>query len=82
MNCWVQIRQYRKEVGEMAAKWLQNIGYSQRVFMYGDRSIKNRNNIDDDKRSFYTIFVDNLHKFGFKIEDKFLKLCTPSIDYR
>jgi hypothetical protein len=67
-----------RKAGEQVAKWLQSIGYNQRIFMYGDRSTKNRNNIDDNKRSFYQIFVDSLKKQGFKIEDKFLSH-TPSV---
>jgi len=61
-----------RKAGEQVANWLRSIGYNQRVFMYGDRSTKNRNNIDDDKRSFYQIFVDSIKKQGFVIEDKFL----------
>lgn len=67
-----------RKAGEQVATWLRAIGYNQRVFMYGDRSTKNRNNIDDDKRSFYQIFVDSIKKQGFTIEDKFLQY-APSV---
>lgn len=66
-----------KRAGEKTAAWLKNIGYTGKVFMYGDRSTKNRNNIDDNKRSFYDIFVDQLRTSGFRIEDKFLSLAPP-----
>jgi hypothetical protein len=61
-----------RKAGEQVATWLRSIGYNQRIFMYGDRSTKNRNNIDDDKRSFYQIFTDSIKKQGFQIEDHFL----------
>ena len=61
-----------RKAGDQVGWWLRQIGYNQRVFMNGDRSTKNRNNIDDDKRSFYQIFVDSIKRQGFAIEDKFL----------
>jgi hypothetical protein len=45
--------------------------------MYGDRSTKNRDNIDDNKMSFYQIFTDAIKKYGYQIEDKFLNLAPP-----
>ena len=67
-----------RKSGEQVATWLKSIGYNQRVFMYGDRSTKARNNIDDDKRSFYQIFVDGIKKSGYEVEDKFLSH-APSV---
>lgn len=67
-----------KRAGAKVANYLKNSGYNGSVFMYGDRSTKSRNNIDDDKRSFYEIFTTELKNAGFRIEDKFLSL-APSV---
>lgn len=56
--------------GKKLANYLQSIGYNQKIFLYGDNSTKSRNNIDEDKRSFYQIFIENVSRFGFRIEDK------------
>jgi predicted outer membrane repeat protein len=66
-----------RKAGELTGKWLQTIGYKQKIMLYGDRSTKNRNNIDDDKRSFAQIFTDALKKSGYKVEDKFLNFAPP-----
>jgi len=52
------------------AKWLQRIGYEDKIFIYGDPTTKASNNIDDDKRSFFTLFVGTLNKNGFVVQDK------------
>lgn len=57
--------------GIKVAEYLKDIGYNKTVFMYGDRSTKSRNNIDDDKRSFYDIFTESLKKYDFRIQDNF-----------
>jgi hypothetical protein len=64
--------------GRKIATWLKNIGYTERVFMYGDRSTKSRNNIDDDKRSFFQIVTENIINAGFRVEDKILN-APPSV---
>jgi hypothetical protein len=46
--------------------------------MYGDRSTKSRNNIDDDKRSFYDIFTESIKKEGYRIQDNFINN-APSV---
>ena len=66
-----------RRAGEMTGKWLRDIGYNQEVWMYGDRSVKNANNIDDEKRSFFEIYCDSLRKYGYKIVDKFLRYAPP-----
>lgn len=61
------------KAGKNVGEWLKNIGYNQRVMIYGDRSTKNRNNIDDNKKSFFELFTEGISKEGFRIEDKMLK---------
>lgn len=65
------------KAGKNVADWLKKIGYSQRVLIYGDKSTKARNNIDDNKKSFYDLFTEALSKDGFRIEDKMLKAAPP-----
>jgi hypothetical protein len=67
-----------RKAGELAAKYLKYQKYDSKIYLYGDRSTKNRNNIDDDKRSFAEIFKDSLKKQGFAIQDKFLSL-APNV---
>ncbi len=63
--------------GHHVGKWLKNIDYKQRVLIYGDRSTKNRNNIDENKKSFFELFTEGIAKEGFKIEDKMLSSAPP-----
>jgi hypothetical protein len=64
--------------GRAVVKWLNLIGYNDRVFLYGDRSTKNRNNIDDNKRSFFQIINETIINAGFRTEDKVLSY-APSV---
>lgn len=53
------------KAGEAARTYLENIGYNDIVFLYGDASTKAGNTIDDEKRSF-------LDKFEQKLEESFI----------
>jgi len=64
--------------GKSIVKWLNDIGYNEKVFLYGDRSTKNRNNIDDNKRSFFQIVNETILNAGFKTVDKILSY-APSV---
>ena len=46
--------------GRKTKEYLDSIGYDETVYMYGDVSTKARNTIDDNKRSFYQIFEEEL----------------------
>jgi hypothetical protein len=63
--------------GKKLVNWLVSIGYTGKVFLYGDKSTKNRNNIDDNKRTFFMIIVEALLTAGFKVEDKVLAAPPP-----
>ena len=67
-----------KKAGEHVVLWLKNVGYNQAIYTYGDRSTKNRNGIDDDKRSFYDIFIEPFTRSGYKVIDKMAKF-APSV---
>lgn len=65
------------KAGKHTGEWLKAIEYKQRVMIYGDRSTKNRNNIDENKKSFFQLFTEGLANEGFKIEDKMLSKAPP-----
>lgn len=57
------------KAGKNVGEWLNKIEYNQRVKIYGDRSTKARNNIDDNKKSFFALFTEGIAKENFRIED-------------
>lgn len=48
------------KAARMLNKWLKSIGYEDVVFLYGDRTTKNRNTIDDNHQSFLDKFVNEV----------------------
>lgn len=66
------------KAGKQTGKWLTGQGNIQTVKIYGDRSTKSRNNIDDDKRSFYEIYTQNIESCGHRIEDCMLPSAPPT----
>jgi len=64
--------------GKKMCSYLRKIDYKGAVYLYGDRSTKSRNNIDDDKRSFFQIYNEQLIKSGFRTEDK-MPSSMPSV---
>lgn len=60
------------KTGRKIANWLKLLNYNEAVFLNGDRSTKNRNNIDDNKRSFFQIINETLINEGFRTIDKIL----------
>lgn len=47
-------------LGKMVVEYLDGLGYSDTVFVYGDSTTKNQNAIDEKKRSFYDIFIEEI----------------------
>lgn len=67
------------KAGEVFSKWLKSVGYKlNKVYVYGDSSTKSRNNIDDNKRSFFDIFVNTIKKYNFEIVDRMIGK-SPSV---
>ena len=60
------------QAGKKIVSWLKNKNYIDRVNLYGDRSTKSRNNIDDNKRSFFQIVCEQITNAGYNIADKIL----------
>lgn len=58
-----------RKAGRNCAEWLKTIGYNDTIYMYGDPTTKNSNNIDDDKKTFYDLFTESLRKEGYSISD-------------
>jgi len=59
-----------QRTGKLIAYHLKSIGYQLPVYLYGDRSTKARNNIDEEKRSFFTIVDQSIKTSGFTTFDK------------
>lgn len=62
----------RKAAGNLV-QWLHQIGYTDKIFIYGDPTTKNSNNIDDNKKSFFDLFTETLSSNGFLVLDKMTK---------
>ena len=58
-------------------RWLNSLEYTGYVYLYGDRSTKARNNIDDNKRSFFEIINETIRNAGFETADKMLSFAPP-----
>lgn len=65
------------KAGEMARLWLEESGYNNVVYLYGDASTKSANTIDDEKRSFLDKFIEQL-EVGYIVEDRVPK-SNPSV---
>lgn len=50
------------KAGKKIIEYLKSIDYNDIVHLYGDASLKNSNNIDDNKRSFYSIVEEEIKK--------------------
>lgn len=57
-----------RRAAKLTAKRLSEWGVDA-VFIHGDASTRNANNIDDEKRSFLDLFIDTLQKEGIEVTD-------------
>lgn len=53
--------------------WLKKVGHEDLVFVYGDPSGNSENTIDEDSKSFFAKFIDELKKAGIKYQDRVQK---------
>jgi len=65
------------KAGEAARLYLEEIGYNDVIYLYGDASTKSGNTIDDEKRSFFDKFIDKLEE-TYTVEDRIPK-SNPSV---
>ena len=65
-----------RKAGARVGRWLQSIGYNQKVFLYGDPTTTARNNIDDEKKSFLDLFVEGLLNEGYEADKRFYTKAT------
>ncbi len=63
--------------GKKIVNYLQRINYTGQVYLYGDKSTKSRNNIDDEKRSFFQIVNEQINK-QFRTIDKMPTAMPPA----
>jgi hypothetical protein len=62
---------------KLAIAWLREVEYTQALRMHGDKSTKNRNNIDDEKRSFFQIINETILNAGYRTADNILLSPPP-----
>lgn len=53
--------------------WLHVIGHKDIIFLYGDPSSKKRSTIDENSKSFYDKFFEELRLAGFKTNNRVIK---------
>jgi phage terminase large subunit len=58
-----------KAAGQLV-KWLEQIGYQDVVYIYGDPSSSKRSTIDPNNSSFYDKFIEVLRTAGFKVVNR------------
>ena len=63
--------------GRTLVNWLNEIDYKQQLFIYGDPTTKQRNTIDESKKSFLDLFLDPIRKGGFSVEQRFFHKAPP-----
>jgi len=66
-----------RKAGKLLIEYLKKINYNQKIKLYGDSTTKARNNIDDENRSFFTLFNKPLKDAGYTVEDKFFSANPP-----
>ena len=65
------------KAAEMAVKYLNDIDYSDKLFLYGDQTTKANNTIDDEKRSFFDKFREKIEE-TYVVEERMPK-SNPSV---
>lgn len=65
------------KASSLSANFIKEIGYSDKLFLYGDASTKAGNTIDDEKRSFLDKFKEGL-EVSYIVEDR-IPLSNPSV---
>lgn len=50
--------------------WLRKIGFTDKIFIYGDPSAKARSTVDDEGRSFFDKFIGVLHQERWSLIDR------------
>jgi hypothetical protein len=53
--------------------WLRQIGFTDKIFVYGDPSAKARTTVDDEGRSFFDKFIGVLHQDKWSLIDRVQK---------
>lgn len=66
-----------QRAGKKISNYLNSLSYNQTVYLYGDRSTKSRNNIDNDKRSFFSIVEETIRNNHFNTRDRMDKNAPP-----
>jgi len=60
-----------RKSGKLLVKYLRKLNYNKKIYLYGDATTKAKNNIDDENRSFLTLFQKPVTDAGFNLEKRF-----------
>jgi len=63
---------------KLTAKYLKDIGHTDKVFIYGDQTTTANNTIDEEKRSFFDKYCQGIEEAGFIIEKR-MPSVNPSV---
>lgn len=55
------------------ARWLRSISYQNPVYLYGDPSANAKSTVDENNKSFFDKFTEELEKEGFKVINRVAK---------
>lgn len=66
-----------RRAGKTLLKYLREIDYADKIYLYGDATTKQRNTIDDENKSFLTLFEQPLKDAGYKIDERFFRSNPP-----
>lgn len=66
-----------KGLARQVVEYLESVEYNSIVYMYGDATTKNQNAIDEKKRSFYDIFIEEIQR-SYHSED-YIARANPQI---
>lgn len=58
------------KAAKQTCKWLQSIGYTEPVYLYGDPSSNAKSTNDDDGKSFFEKFTGEIKSNGFEVKNK------------
>lgn len=58
------------KAAHLFVKWLKSIDYKDVVFVYGDPSANARSTVDPNNSSFFTKYIQDIEKAGYKVQNR------------
>jgi hypothetical protein len=66
-----------RKAGNKVVEYMKENDCHSKMFIYGDPTTKSRNTIDDDKKSFFDLFVEPIKRAGIIYEERFFRKAPP-----